>query len=156
MRVELKHVWRPYHVGDEDVVALRDAVTIEPGESVAVVGPSGSGKSTFLQLIGLPDSPSAGEVCFDSRDVGSLTDRARTRVRLESMGFVFQGFHLLNQISALENVMLPMEIAGATFEERHSRDSPFVSCWTRRPAVVQADATFRGPATASRSGAGCG
>lgn len=122
MRVELKHVWRTYPVGGEDVVALRDAsVTIEPGEFVAVVGPSGSGKSTFLQLIGLLDSPSAGEVSFDSRDVGSLADRARTRVRLESLGFVFQRFHLLNQISALENVMLPMEAAGAPFEERRSR-----------------------------------
>jgi putative ABC transport system ATP-binding protein len=73
MRVELKHVWRTYHVCDEDVVALRDAsVTFESGEFVAVVGPSGSGKSTFLQLIGLLDSPTAGEVCFDGRDVGSL------------------------------------------------------------------------------------
>jgi putative ABC transport system ATP-binding protein len=122
MRVELKHVWRTYHVADEEVVAMRDAtVTIEPGEFVAVVGPSGSGKSTFLQLIGLLDSPSAGEVCFDSRDVGSLADHERTRVRLESLGFVFQRFHLLNQISALENVMLPMEAAGASFEDRHSR-----------------------------------
>lgn len=122
MRLELKHVWRSYRVGDEDVVALRDAsVTFERGEFVAVVGPSGSGKSTFLQLIGLLDSPSAGEVWFDDRDVGSLADRARTRVRLESLGFVFQRFHLLNQISALENVMLPMEAAGTPFAERHSR-----------------------------------
>ena|SRR5690348_15545539 len=87
MRVELKHVWRTYHVGDEEVVAMRDAtVKIEPGEFVAVVGPSGSGKSTFLQLIGLLDSPSAEEVCFDNRDVGSLADHERTRVRLESLG----------------------------------------------------------------------
>jgi putative ABC transport system ATP-binding protein len=124
MRVEMDHVWRTYHVGDEEVIALRDAtVAIEPGEFVAVVGPSGSGKSTFLQLIGLLDSPSAGEVRFDGRGVGSLADGARTRVRLDSLGFVFQRFHLLNQLSALENVMLPMEAAGVAFEERHARAS---------------------------------
>jgi putative ABC transport system ATP-binding protein len=118
----MDHVWRTYQVGDEEVVALRDAtVSIDPGELVAVVGPSGSGKSTFLQLIGLLDSPSAGEVCFDGRAVGSLPDSDRTRVRLESLGFVFQRFHLLNQLSALENVMLPMEAAGLAFDERFNR-----------------------------------
>ena len=122
MRVEMDHVWRTYQVGEEEIVALRDAtVAFEPGELVAVVGPSGSGKSTFLQLIGLLDSPSAGEVRFDGRGVGSLPDGARTRVRLESLGFVFQRFHLLNQISALENVMLPMEAAGVGFDERYLR-----------------------------------
>ena len=96
-------------------------VAFEPGELVAVVGPSGSGKSTFLQLIGLLDSPSSGEVRFDGRGVGSLPDGARTRVRLESLGFVFQRFHLLNQLSALENVMLPMEPRGLPFDERYAR-----------------------------------
>jgi ABC-type lipoprotein export system ATPase subunit len=124
MRVEMDHVWRTYRVGDEEVVALRDAnVAIEPGEMVAVIGPSGSGKSTFLQLIGLLDSPSSGDVRFDGRGVGSLPDRTRTRVRLDSLGFVFQRFHLLNQLSALENVMLPMEAAGLDFDERHARAS---------------------------------
>jgi putative ABC transport system ATP-binding protein len=124
MRVEMDHVWRTYRVGDEEVLALRDAtVSIDSGEFVAVVGPSGSGKSTFLQLIGLLDSPSAGEVRFDGRDVGSLADSGRTHVRLESLGFVFQRFHLLNQLSAIENVMLPMEAAGVHFEDRHARAS---------------------------------
>jgi ABC-type lipoprotein export system ATPase subunit len=90
---------------------------------VAVVGPSGSGKSTFLQLIGLLDTPSAGAVRFDGRDVGSLGDAARTQVRLESLGFVFQRFHLLQHLTALENVMLPMEAAGTDIEERVTRSS---------------------------------
>lgn len=122
MRIELQHVWRVYAVGSEPVVALHDAsVTFEPGELVAVVGPSGSGKSTFLQLIGLLDTPSEGEVRFDGRDVGSLGDGERTRVRLHSLGFVFQRFHLLNGLTALENVALPMEAAGLSPEERHAR-----------------------------------
>ena len=122
MRVEMDHVWRTYHVGDEEVVALRDAsVAFDSGELVAVVGPSGIRQEHVLQLIGLLDSPSAGEVRFDSRNVGSLQDAARTRVRLESLGFVFQRFHLLNQLSALENVMLPLEAAGVDFDDRYAR-----------------------------------
>jgi putative ABC transport system ATP-binding protein len=124
----MDHVWRTYRVGDEEVVALRDAsVCIDSGELVAVVGPSGSGKSTFLQLVGLLDTPSHGAVRFDGRDVGALNDAARTRVRLESLGFVFQRFHLLQHLTALENVMLPMEAAGTGIEERFARGSELLT-----------------------------
>ncbi len=122
MRVEMEHVWRRYRVGDADVIALHDAsMCVDTGEMVAVVGPSGSGKSTFLQLIGLLDTPSEGQVCFDGEDVGALDDRGRTQVRLRSLGFVFQRFHLLNHLSAIENVMLPLEAAGASADERYAR-----------------------------------
>lgn len=122
MLLELEHVWRTYQVGDEVVVALRNATArIEPGELVSVVGPSGSGKSTFLQLVGLLDSPSAGSILFDGRDVAGLPDRERTALRLEKLGFVFQRFHLLNHLTALDNVMLPMEAAGVAFEARYLR-----------------------------------
>ena len=122
MRIELDHVWRKYHVGAEEVIALQDAtVAFDSGELVAVVGPSGSGKSTFLQLTGLLDTPSEGIVRFDGRDVGSLGDAQRTRVRLESLGFVFQRFHLLNDLTALENVALPMEAAGLGADDRYAR-----------------------------------
>jgi putative ABC transport system ATP-binding protein len=124
MRLEMDHVWRKYRVGEADVVALHDAsVCIEAGELVAVSGPSGSGKSTFLQLIGLLDTPSQGQVRFDGADVGSLTDAERTRIRLHSLGFVFQRFHLLNQITAVENVMLPLEAAGVAVVDRYARAS---------------------------------
>jgi putative ABC transport system ATP-binding protein len=128
MRLEMDHVWRTYQVGDEEVVALRDAsVCIDSGEMVAVMGPSGSGKSTFLQLVGLLDTPSQGAVRFDGRDVSSLNDAERTRVRLESLGFVFQRFHLLQHLTALENVMLPMEAAGAGMYERFGRGSELLT-----------------------------
>jgi putative ABC transport system ATP-binding protein len=128
VQLEMDHVWRTYRVGDEEVVALRDAsVCIDSGELVAVVGPSGSGKSTFLQLVGLLDTPSHGAVRFDGRDVGALNDAARTRVRLESLGFVFQRFHLLQHLTALENVMLPMEAAGTGIEERFARGSELLT-----------------------------
>jgi putative ABC transport system ATP-binding protein len=122
MKVDMDHVWRRYRVGDTDVEALRDAsVRFESGELVAVVGPSGAGKSTFLQLIGLLDTPSQGEVRFDGQDVGSLNDAERTRVRLRALGFVFQRFHLLNHLTAIENVMLPLEAAGVGIDERYER-----------------------------------
>lgn len=115
-------MWRKYHVGAEEIIALQDAtVTFDSGELVAVVGPSGSGKSTFLQLTGLLDTPSEGMVRFDGRAVGSLADAERTRVRLHSLGFVFQRFHLLNDLTALENVALPMEAAGVGPEDRYER-----------------------------------
>ncbi len=128
MRLEMDHVWRRYRVGEADVIALRDAsVSIESGELVAVVGPSGSGKSTFLQLIGLLDTPSEGAVRFDGQDVGSLGDAQRTQVRLQSLGFIFQRFHLLNGLTAVENVMLPMEAAGVGVEERFLRAAELLS-----------------------------
>lgn len=124
----MDHVWRRYRVGENDVIALRDAsVRIESGEMVAVVGPSGSGKSTLLQLIGLLDSPSDGVVLFDGEDVGSLGDAERTRVRLQSLGFVFQRFHLLNGLTAVENVMLPLEAAGVGIDERYYRAAELLS-----------------------------
>jgi len=124
----MDHVWRRYRVGEADVIALRDAsVSIQSGELVAVVGPSGSGKSTFLQLIGLLDTPSEGAVRFDGQDVGSLGDAQRTQVRLQSLGFIFQRFHLLNGLTAMENVMLPMEAAGVGVEERFLRAAELLS-----------------------------
>jgi putative ABC transport system ATP-binding protein len=122
MRIEMDHVWRTYSVGEDSVVALHDAsVQIDTGELVAVVGPSGSGKSTFLQLVGLLDTPTRGSVRFDDRDVGALHDAERTSVRLHALGFVFQRFHLLNHLTAVENVMLPMEALGVGVADRYER-----------------------------------
>ena len=122
MPIELEHVWRTYRVGEDEVVALNDVTTIfGDGEIASVVGPSGSGKSTFLQIAGLLDRPTAGAVRFNGRDLGSLSDADRTRARLISIGFVFQRFHLLHDLTALENVALPMEVAGVAPAARYAR-----------------------------------
>ncbi|MFN8523155.1 MAG: ATP-binding cassette domain-containing protein [Chloroflexota bacterium] len=120
--LKLSHVWRTYPVGDSEVVALRDvSLTINQGDYMAIVGPSGSGKSTLLQIVGLLDRPSRGVVELDGRDLSSLGDAERTRLRLQTLGFVFQRFHLLNEMTALENVALPLEAAGVPPWERQKR-----------------------------------
>jgi putative ABC transport system ATP-binding protein len=106
--VELRGVWKRYDTGGEVVEALKDVdFAAKPGEFVAVMGPSGSGKSTMLNVLGLLDSPSEGTVVLDGRNVTDLTDRELTRERKRSIGFVFQHFHLLPTLSAVENVELP-------------------------------------------------
>jgi putative ABC transport system ATP-binding protein len=97
---------------------------IGDGDFVAIRGPSGSGKSTLLQIVGLLDRPTSGVVLLDGRDLGDLGDAERTRLRLETIetiGFVFQRFHLLRELTAVENVALPMEAAGVPVRERYAR-----------------------------------
>ncbi|AZQ15298.1 ABC transporter ATP-binding protein [Halorubrum sp. PV6] len=107
--VELRGVTKRYPGGgDEPVVALDDVdFAVEPGEFVAVVGPSGSGKSTLLNVLGLLDDPTEGWRLLDGTDVTELTVGERTAARKESIGFVFQDFHLLPTLTAVENVALP-------------------------------------------------
>jgi putative ABC transport system ATP-binding protein len=86
---------------------------VQPGESVAVVGPSGAGKSTLLALLAGLDLPTEGHVLLNGVNLGELDEDGRALVRAESVGFVFQSFHLVPSLNALENVMLPLELAGA-------------------------------------------
>lgn len=119
--LELKNVWRIYHVGEEEIIALRDvSLTIGDAEFVAIVGPSGSGKSTLLQIAGLLDRPSRGSVILNGQDTSQLTDEERARLRLETIGFVFQRFHLLGDLTAMENVALPLEAAGVSPAPRYA------------------------------------
>jgi putative ABC transport system ATP-binding protein len=105
-----------------EVVALRGvSFDIAHGEFVAIIGPSGSGKSTLMNLIGCLDSPSAGRYLCDGVDVAELDAAGRARLRLEKIGFVFQGFHLLSRMSALDNVMLPLTYAGVPPQLRRER-----------------------------------
>jgi putative ABC transport system ATP-binding protein len=120
--LRLDQVWRTYPVGEQDVVALRDVnLEILDGDFMAIVGPSGSGKSTLLQIVGLLDRPTQGVVELDGQDLNDLDDDGRTRLRLTTLGFVFQRFHLLNDLTAIENVAVPMEALGLATRERYER-----------------------------------
>jgi putative ABC transport system ATP-binding protein len=100
--------------GDSDLVILREIdLAVTPGEAVAVVGASGSGKSTLLAILAGLDTPTAGEVHIEGRDLFALDEDQRAELRGRSVGFVFQSFQLLPALTALENVMLPLELSGA-------------------------------------------
>ena len=121
----LRAVGRTYRSGDAKLTVLQDAnLTLRPGEIVALVAPSGTGKSTLLHLAGLLERPDAGAVLVDGRDAGMLADPARTAIRRDAIGFVYQFHHLLGEFSALENVVLPQMIAGRSrrVAEARARD----------------------------------
>jgi putative ABC transport system ATP-binding protein len=111
--LELRGVSKRYTQGSNDVVAL-DAVdvTVEEGESLALVGPSGSGKSTLLHLAGGLDRPDAGEVLLAGRDLSGLSVGDRARLRRREIGFIFQFFHLVPGLTVAENVELPLLLDG--------------------------------------------
>lgn len=106
--IALESVVKQYETGGVTVEALSGVdLAVEAGEFVSIIGPSGSGKSTMLNLLGLLDIPTSGTVRLRGRDVTELGDRDRTRARKESIGFVFQDFHLLEALTAVENVTVP-------------------------------------------------
>ncbi|SNQ62179.1 ABC transporter ATP-binding protein [Candidatus Methanoperedens nitratireducens] len=107
--IELKNIRKIYYMGKIEVPALRGVdLDIGRGEFVALMGPSGSGKSTLLNMMGLLDAPTSGSIFIDGSDVSSLNENERADFRLRKLGFVFQFFSLLMELSALENVALPM------------------------------------------------
>ncbi|HEV2331674.1 MAG TPA: ABC transporter ATP-binding protein [Gammaproteobacteria bacterium] len=108
----------------DGVLTILDGVSLDiyPGESVAIVGPSGSGKSTLLGLLAGLDVPSAGAVWLDGEAFSALDEDARARRRAREIGFVFQSFHLLPGLTALENVMLPLELGEGADAERIARE----------------------------------
>src|SRR6266850_519265 len=120
--IDLKHISRFFQVGDQTVHALDDvSLGIGGGEYVAVMGPSGSGKSTLLNILGLLDRPTSGSYMLDGTDTTSLDANALARVRGERIGFIFQTFHLIARLTALENVELPMVLASKPAAERRAR-----------------------------------
>ncbi len=113
--LSLSGVSRVYHQGAQDVHIFSNlSLTVRTGEIVALVGQSGSGKSSLLHIAGMLERPDAGDVFIHGRNCSELSDRERTRVRRNEIGFVYQSHHLLPEFTALENVMVPQLIAGDT------------------------------------------
>jgi lipoprotein-releasing system ATP-binding protein len=121
--LRLTGVGRTYNPGLPNEVRVLNGVdlAIASGEIVAMVAPSGAGKSTLLHIAGLLDQPDAGAVAINGRDVGALPDRVRTAIRRNEVGFVYQFHHLMQEFSALENVMLPQFAAGVPRREAAER-----------------------------------
>jgi putative ABC transport system ATP-binding protein len=120
--MQLRGICREYEVGGEAVHALDHVdLTIQPGEYVSIMGPSGSGKSTLLNVLGLLDRPTSGTYTLQGEDVSKLDDDALAAKRQKHIGFVFQFFHLIPRLTALENVELPLVLAGTAQRERRDR-----------------------------------
>ena len=120
--IHLTGIERTFLVGDETVHALSSVnFTVRQGEYVAIMGPSGSGKSTLLNIIGLLDRPDKGVYTLENLDTTELTDDQQASVRRNKIGFVFQFFHLVNRLTAAENVELPMILADVDPASRKSR-----------------------------------
>jgi putative ABC transport system ATP-binding protein len=107
--LEFKNVWKTYTMGDELINALAGLnMSLEKGSFTAVMGPSGSGKSTFLHVAGILDMPSSGTFQINGKETQKLSVKEQARLRRDEIGFIFQRFNLMSQLTVLENVMLPM------------------------------------------------
>jgi putative ABC transport system ATP-binding protein len=120
--LEVKNLVKTFRSGDTKVHALNDvSFSIPSGQFASVIGKSGSGKSTLLSLLGALDKPTSGSIVVGDQDITKLHDRSFIKYRCRKIGFVFQGYNLVPNLTALENVMLPMEFAGLPKKVRISR-----------------------------------
>lgn len=120
--ISLQEIRKSYVLGDQTVHALKKIdLDIHQGEYVALMGPSGSGKSTLMNIIGCLDTPTAGKYWLNQKEVSQMSDIELSKVRNDEIGFVFQTFNLLNRLSSLENVALPLVYAGVSQKERLER-----------------------------------
>ncbi|CAN7358859.1 MULTISPECIES: ABC transporter ATP-binding protein [unclassified Phenylobacterium] len=120
--LSIRGLRRTYKSGDKTLTVLNGAdVDVRPGEIVGLIGPSGSGKSSLLHAAGLLEHPDEGRIVIEGRDCSDLSDRQRTRVRLATIGFVYQAHHLLAEFTALDNVALPQMIAGRSRKAARER-----------------------------------
>ena len=120
MLIDIKDIYKIYNEGQESEVRALDGVTlqIDKGEFVAIVGASGSGKSTLMNVLGCLDIPTYGEYYLDDTDVTSLSDKELARIRNREIGFIFQGYNLIQELDALDNVILPLIYRGTPISQR--------------------------------------
>lgn len=122
--IEISEVGKVYGLGEASTIALADVnLKIEAGEFVAVMGPSGSGKSTLLNIIGLLDTPTVGSYLLDGQPVAGLSESRRAKIRRERIGFIFQSFNLLNRMTVIDNVALPLMYSGVSHVKRLKKAS---------------------------------
>ena len=120
--LKLTDICKDYYQGKEPVRVLKNiSLTVEKGDYLAIMGPSGSGKTTLMNLIGCLDVPTSGTYELDGKDLKDLSDDRLADIRNRSIGFVFQNFHLLPKMDALDNVALPLLYAGVSLKERRAR-----------------------------------
>lgn len=120
--IKLEDVWKSYQLGEVKLDALKGVdLEINEGHFVTLMGPSGSGKSTLLHIVGVLDLPSKGRVLLSGQDISKLTEDELAQARGRQIGFVFQQFNLLMNLTAAENVMLPMTFQGTSEAERRKR-----------------------------------
>jgi len=125
--IRLEHICRRFQVGDQVVTGLDDvSLDIHPGEYISVMGPSGSGKSTLLNLLGLLDPPDSGKYFLNDKDTGALSDSELAALRQQSIGFIFQAYHLIPRLTARENIELPLVLGGVPAAERKQRSSRII------------------------------
>ncbi|MCI8593665.1 MAG: ABC transporter ATP-binding protein [Oscillospiraceae bacterium] len=123
MLIQIQNIFKIYNEGKENEVRALGGVSlgIDNGEFVAIVGASGSGKSTLMNVLGCLDIPTYGDYHLDGTDVTSLTDKQLAHIRNKKIGFIFQGYNLIQELDALENVTLPLIYQGLGAEERMER-----------------------------------
>ncbi len=122
----VRDLWKVYRMGPVEVPALRGvSLTFEPGDYVAVMGPSGSGKSTLLNLLGCLDRPTSGQYILGGEDISTLSDDALSELRSQKLGFVFQSYNLIPQLTLIENIEVPLFYQGLPRQDRHRIASRF-------------------------------
>lgn len=120
--IEVKNITKKFETGDEVLYAVKDvSFFVKEGEFVAITGRSGSGKSTLMYQLGLLDHPTSGEVIIDGRKVTDLPNEVRTEIRLNDLGYVFQDYALLPELTALENVAVPLMMQGLSKQEAEKK-----------------------------------
>jgi len=116
--ISLKDVWKTYQMGEVEVNALRGiSLDVNEGDFLAITGSSGSGKSTMMNLVGCLDLPSKGSIFLDGKDISKLHESDLAKIRGKKIGFIFQQFNLIPNLSALENVMLPLDFQNLSDED---------------------------------------